>query len=116
EEQVADRLEVLLRIVGNGLVEELVVGGRFARHHADGVAVGHGLGASTRADVLPAAWAVLNDDGLVPRLLQFVGERAGEHIAASASRERKHEAYRPRWVIVGRCNTAEPKREKRGRD
>ena len=106
EEQVRDRLQVLLRIVGNGLEQELVVDGGLARHHADGVAVGRGFHAGARADVLAAAGTVLHHDRLVPGLLQFIGERAGEHVAAAAGRQRKHDPHRPRRIILRRGGAA----------
>ena len=88
DEQIADRLEILLRIEWKALEQELVVDDRLARQHADRVAVRRRLRAGACANVEPAAGPVLHHDRLAPGLLQLVGQRTCEHVSAAAGTER----------------------------
>ena len=102
DEQVDDRLEILLRIERQALEGELVVDHRLARQHAERIAVGRGLGAGARADVEPAAGPVLDHEGLAETLLQFLGHQPREHVAAAAGTERDDDLHRPRRPVLRR--------------
>jgi hypothetical protein len=124
DEQIDDRLEILLRIVRQALEGELVVDDRLTRQHAERIAVGRGLGAGARADVEPAAGPVLDDEGLAETLLQLFSHEPREHVAAAAGTERDDDLHRARRPLLRRrcggaaqpCGQHDQARENSGHD
>ncbi|KAG1250832.1 hypothetical protein G6F68_012596 [Rhizopus microsporus] len=103
--QHADLLEVLLRVVGQALVQELVGGVRGVRGQEEGVAVRRrGLG-RLGADAAAGAGAVFDDHGLPGLFAQVLGERTRGQVGCAAGRGRhddRHGLFGPACG-VGRC-------------
>ena len=101
EDQLRDRLDVLLRIEGQVFVKVGVE--RMARgNHADGVAVRRRLGAGVGADDGVGAGAVFNHQRLAGLLVEVPAQRTHQHVDARAHRQRHQHLDRVAWVGLGR--------------
>src|SRR2546423_3641435 len=88
-----DRREILVRVVGQILVEMLCRRDRPINAHEQRVAVGRRLGRGLGADVAARAAAVIDDEGLAERLVQPGGERAADDVGSRSWRKRDDHAY-----------------------
>ena len=82
-----DRLEILLRIVAEVLVEADVDRERGAGRQQDGVAVGRGARDGVGRDAAAGAGAVLDHHRLLEDFLHLLGEDARHHVARAAGRK-----------------------------
>ena len=112
EERIGDRREILRRVVGDLLEEELVIGERLGRQDADRIAVVRRIGAGAAADIHGAAGTVLHHDRLAPALADLIAEHAHEHVAGAAGAGRGQRPDRPRRVILRRRSRASAEHDK----
>ena len=93
-----DRLEILLGVIAEVLIERGVGGDRAGAGPHQGIAVGRGLGCLQRADIAAGARAVVDDEGLAQRLACPVEQDARDHVARAAAGKRNDHLDRPRRV------------------
>jgi hypothetical protein len=79
-------------------------GERADRPHADGVAVGGGLGDEIEAEGQCAARPVVDHDGRVQDRTELRRQDARHRVGRAARRLRHDEADRPVWVLGARAN------------
>ena len=98
---LGDRREILEDVVGQFRNEARRLNdlGNGDQH---GMAIGLRLGDVVVADHAAAARLVLDDDGLLPRLLQFVGKQTGEDVGGAARRIGHDEGDAPARIGIRR--------------
>jgi hypothetical protein len=98
---LADRLEVLVRLVGEVRIERDGRGVRTHLAHQDGVAIGLGAHGAGRAGGAAGARHVLNDHLLAERARHVVGDDARGNVGRAARRERHDQRDRARRIGLG---------------
>ena len=92
---LGDRHEILLRIVRHRRIKARIHHERIDSHQQV-LAIRRRPRCDLRADVAAGAGLVLNDDGMIPALPQFLAEDAREQVRSRARRERYVE---PNWLL-----------------
>ena len=95
-DQLRDRRDILLRIVGQLGEQQRVDRERPADADADGGAVGRGLGDRVGADIAARARLVLDDEGRCPHVSgrEPVGDHARDDVGRGAGAERHDDVHR----------------------
>ena len=107
----ADRRKILVRVVGEALVQRPV--DRHVRGVKDGVAVGRRARDVLVRDVATRAGLVLDDHRLAEVLGELVGREARQEIARAARRIADHELQRLGWIRLRRDLEGSEQRQQR---